>query len=85
MRERRRRKKKKGFGGKGSRVHSSHDGDLVLWTVRAICQGLNVTHITPVMDWKVRVHVRVCAYVCVCVDGDATFLCISNGATLAWR
>jgi len=46
----------------------------VLWAVRAIRQGLNVAQITPIMNRDV----------CVCVCG-ATFLCISNGATLAWR
>ena len=58
---------------------------IVLSSVRAISQGLNVAPITAVMNREVCACVRVFVCVCVCTDWNDAFLCISDGARLARR
>ena len=94
-RKKKKTKRKKDLGKKGSKVHPSCwnapvvYSKIVLSSVRAISQGLNVAPITAVMNREVRACVCVCWCVCVCVcvctDWNAAFLCISNGARLARR
>ena len=68
-RKKKKKKRKKDLRKEGSSVHPSHwnapvvYSKIVLRTVRAISQGLNVAQITPIMNREVCV----CACVCVCV------------------
>lgn len=73
------KRRKKDLEKKGSRNSQSFlskcsvvYSKIVLCTAGVICQGLNVTQITPVMNWKVCTCVCVC--VCVWKDRDVTLL-----------